>query len=96
MDRKAGKLGERNIENVEEDGDGGEKGYIEMNLGLGVLEEKGDGKAEEVTEQDGSDSDSFLEEKSQQSLKEDAIARLLGKAEEKTNRKVHIEDVDSG
>ena len=36
-ERQAGKLGERDIEAL---GDG-EGGYIEMNLGLGVLEEKG-------------------------------------------------------
>lgn len=37
-ERKEGRLEERNIENLR-DGDG-EGGYIEMDLGLGVLEEK--------------------------------------------------------
>ena len=56
-DRAAGTLGQRDIENVDtkEDGEGGDEGgdgdgegggYIEMNLGLGVLEEQRDGMAE--------------------------------------------------
>ena len=81
---------------MEEHWDADGKGYIEMDLGLGVLEEKGSRKAEEDMERDDSNSESILKNKSQQDLKEDAIARLLGKAERKTNRKVHIEDVDSG
>ncbi|KAL6721755.1 hypothetical protein ACLMJK_000860 [Lecanora helva] len=83
-----GRLGEQDIENVE--GEGGEKGYIEMDLGLGVLEEKGEGRDEES----GRYGD--VEGKSKQAMKEDAIARLLHAPEGKKKSKVKIEEVDSG
>lgn len=58
-ERREGRLGERDIENLGElDGEGGRgAGYIEMNLGLGVLEEVKKEKAEvKKEEEEGIDS----------------------------------------
>ena len=52
-EREAGTLEQRNIENVEDEE---EKGYIEMDLGLGVLEEKG------AKSEDGYDTTSSLDD----------------------------------
>lgn len=58
-ERQAGRLGERDIEALGE-GDGG---YIEMDLGLGVLEEKGAryGSESESESESGSESESESE-----------------------------------
>ena len=55
VERREGRLGERDIEVLGE----GSKGYVEMELGLGVLEEKkeGEGEAEEGEKGEGSDAD---------------------------------------
>lgn len=57
MKRHEGRLGERNIENVDEDKEedtaAGGKAYIQMDLGLGVLEER-----REDEETDGSEGSS--------------------------------------
>jgi len=59
VERWEGRLGERNIENVtEEDVEAGGKGYIEMALGLGVLEERRREEAGSEVEEGGSESDS--------------------------------------
>lgn len=56
-ERQAGRLGERDIEALGE-GDGG---YIEMDLGLGVLEEKGARGESESQSESGSESESESE-----------------------------------
>jgi len=56
-ERQAGRLGERDIEAVGE----AEGGYIEMDLGLGVLEEKGARGESESQSESGSESESESE-----------------------------------
>ena len=69
------------------------EGYIEMDLGLGVLEEKRRRGSVEDGREDGDDS--AVEEGSRGGLqKKDAVARLLEKSERKKGR-VKIE-VDGG
>ena len=99
----AGRLGERNIEHLEDD-DGGEKGYIEMNLGLGVLEEKrGEDSDSDSDDDDESDSSgSSGDEEESKTAHEtfvhgahaDPIARLFRGSEEKGRAKVKIEEVE--
>jgi len=52
-ERQAGKLGERDIETLGEE----ERGYIQMDLGLGVLEEKGGEGGSESGSGSGSESE---------------------------------------
>ncbi len=70
-----GKLADRDIENVGEDQDG----YIEMNLGLGVLEEKGkEGLAIEAEAKPEDEA-----EESSQGEERDVLGKLMGKRREK-------------
>ena len=87
-ERRRGELDERDIENVDEDG------YIEMNLGLGVLEEKDEdailsssGEAMSDDEAEGDDGVG-----SQQS--EDVLRKLMGSSRGK-GRKPGIQEVAS-
>ncbi|KAI9878623.1 MAG: hypothetical protein M1830_000390 [Pleopsidium flavum] len=94
IEREAGTLQDRNIEDVDEEG------YIEMDLGLGVLEE---------TKLDGSESDSSSDSESGGEGKDDdndgerqavlggrgAEGDVLGKLLGRKNRKVGIQVVDS-
>lgn len=68
-----GRLADRDIENVGEDQDG----YIEMDLGLGVLEEKGKENLAIEVEAEGED------EESSQGEERDVLGRLMGKRREK-------------
>lgn len=82
---------ERNIENVEENEEGGGKGYIEMDLGLGVLEEKGSRKYGEEMDEDSGEGSSVRERP--QRAKVHAIGKLLGKPERKRKEKDKIEEI---
>ncbi len=80
FEKAEGRLGERDIENVEEEGEG----YVEMELGLGVLEEREDG--EEGGE--GKQADEGREG--------DVMGRLMGKKARRQGRgkkKVRIEEI---
>ena len=69
VEREEGRLEARNLEAVDEE-EGGQ--YIEMNLGLGVLEEKGARSESEKSEQsEGGDEASAGEEV-------DVLGRLMG------------------
>jgi hypothetical protein len=72
-ERVEGRLADRDIENVGEDQDG----YIEMDLGLGVLEEKGKENLAIEVEAEGED------EESSQGEERDVLGRLMGKRREK-------------
>ncbi|KAF2398672.1 hypothetical protein EJ06DRAFT_88179 [Trichodelitschia bisporula] len=79
--REEGKLDERVIENVDE----GDQ-YIELNLGLGVLEEKDPNK-------ESSDSESEEEEDDDKPKEKDVMGKLLGKkAERKPGQIQEVED----
>ena len=74
VERAQGKLADRNIANVRED----QEVYIEMDLGLGVLEEK--------TKEEGSTIEARAEgdgEESSQGGEKDVLGRLMGKRREK-------------
>ena len=95
LERAEGTLGERDIENVEEEEEeegGGE--YIEMDLGLGVLEERRNGVEEESEESesevDAGDGHEGGDEK------EDVMGKLLGSQSRKGKRKIKIEDLSRG
>lgn len=81
------------MENVGDESEA--RGYVEMDLGLGVLEEKGKGDAEEYEE----DADESGEEKDDGELvgKGDVLEDMMGKRKRgKTQkRKVRIEEVRS-
>ena len=93
LERAEGTLGERDIENVKEEDEGG-KEYIEMDLGLGVLEERRNGVKEESEESesevDVGDGDEHGDEK------EDVMGKLLGSQSSKGKRKIKIEDLSRG
>ncbi len=72
-ERVEGRLADRDIENVGKDQDG----YIEMDLGLGVLEEKGKENLAIEVEAEGED------EESSQGEERDVLGRLMGKRREK-------------
>ncbi len=72
-ERVEGRLADRDIENVGEDQDG----YIEMDLGLGVLEEKGKENLAIEVKAEGED------EESSQGEERDVLGRLMGKRREK-------------
>ena len=78
-------MGERDIENVEEEGER----YIEMELGLGVLEEKeGGNDGEEEVEVEGKQTGEGGEG--------DVMGRLMGKKGKRQGRgkrKVRIEEI---
>ena len=82
-------MGERDIEILDDEGEEGEgaKGYIEMELGLGVLEERGVGGENGESESDGEDDDRAI------NTAEISIGRLLHLRKTK-RRKVRIEEVD--
>ena len=74
QERAEGKIGQRNIENLGED----QEGYIEMDLGLGVLEEKNAPEGVRIVDKaEGED------EASSQGDERDVLGRLLGKKREK-------------
>ena len=77
QERAEGKLVHRNIEDIGED----QEGYIEMDLGLGVLEEK---KAHEgvCIEDEAPGIDEEGDEEDSQGER-DVLGRLLGKRREK-------------
>ena len=72
-ERVEGRLADRDIENVGENQDG----YIEMNLGLGVLEDKGKENLAIEAAAEGED------EESSQGEERDVLGRLMGKRREK-------------
>ncbi|KAL2048299.1 hypothetical protein N7G274_000210 [Stereocaulon virgatum] len=83
VERAEGRLGERDIENLdEEEGEEG-RGYIEMNLGLGVLEERGEG-----SESDGSQVDKANNKDGGRDGVESAVGRLMRSRRTKGKRKV--------
>ena len=91
-ERQEGRLERWNIENVGEESE--ERGYIEMDLGLGVLEEKAkssggepqDEKHETEGEKDGGAGE----------WEGDVLGNMMGKRRGKTQeRKVGIEEVRS-
>lgn len=93
IERDEGRLEERNIENVREGGQGGR--YIEMNLGLGVLEEKtGDGAQEQ---EDNEDDSVEVKERGERLGEGDVLGDMMGKKRnrEKRRRAVGIEEVKS-
>lgn len=94
-ERKEGRLGRRDIENV---GDGErEGGYVEMDLGLGVLEEKKEG-GNEGYEGDGNESErSRVEEVGERVEREDVLGKMMGRKRSwgKGKGKVGIEEVRS-
>ena len=74
QERVEGKIGQRNIENLGAD----QEGYIEMDLGLGVLEEKNAPEGVRIVDKaEGED------EASSQGDERDVLGRLLGKKREK-------------
>jgi hypothetical protein len=77
-ERAAGTLDERNIEVYDEDGQ-----HIEMNLGLGVLEEK-------VESQDSDDEDMSDEDDEQR----DIMRKLMGAGQSQAG--IHIQEVGEG
>ncbi|KAK0507676.1 hypothetical protein JMJ35_009565 [Cladonia borealis] len=82
IEKAEGRLGERDIEKVEEEGER----YIEMELGLGVLEEKGDGEGEERGEGEEKEGEG----------EGDVLGKLMGKKEKRKGRgkrKIRIEEV---
>ena len=86
---KEGKLGERSIENV---GEGNE--HIEMNLGLGVLEEKGDSSDNEEEDSDDSSerstSDSSDESSDEASVIEISAQKFKENAGNRLQKKITI------
>ncbi|MCJ1375725.1 hypothetical protein MMC20_006962 [Loxospora ochrophaea] len=75
IERERGTLGERDIENVGEEGRGG---YIEMDLGLGVLEDKGTETSEESDDESESENE-VLEGDEQKIIREkNVLGRLMG------------------
>ena len=70
MERKEGRLEERNLETISEEA--GQ--YIEMDLGLGVLEEKGDGSESEESEETESREDGDMHDAEDV----DVLGRLMG------------------
>lgn len=88
----AGKLEERNIEDVR-DWERKGRGYIEMDLGLGVLEARNE-EGEESSEESSQEA-SAANEDAWSSTKVDGMAKLLGDQERKGKRKVGIEEISS-
>ena len=81
-EKAEGRLGERDIEKVEEEG----KGYIEMELGLGVLEQRGEREEGEEDKQANEGGEG------------DVLGKLMGKKGKRKDRgrgkrKVGIEEV---
>ncbi|MCJ1453165.1 hypothetical protein MMC28_003511 [Mycoblastus sanguinarius] len=99
VEKKEGRLEERDIENVDGSGEEG-KGYIEMNLGLGVLEEKKeDGDVEEKSgdeSRSGRESEESSGEENAKGVEKDVLGRLMGrksKGKEKENPKALVEEL---
>lgn len=99
VERAAGRLGERNIETVDDDE------YIEMNLGLGVLEEKGLDRNGTGSDSDdgGLGGENFTEEEGnadgggKQGLREaQAETDVFGKLLRRKISKVKIQVIDAG
>jgi len=91
-ERAAGTLERRNIEKVEDE----EGQHIEMNLGLGVLEEKDpDQESDDDNQSDGTFSDSENNGTVGRDQEEDVLSKLMG--HKKSRRKpIHIEEVSNG
>ena len=97
--RSEGRIWEKdieNLENVESDensendeikGEKRAKSYIEMNLGLGVLEEKRD-------DDDGESSGDESQEDEGEDAERDVLGTLMGKRDQVTKQKVGIEQVE--
>lgn len=97
-ERKDGKLGERNIENIGDTEGGGQEGeYIEMNLGLGVLEQR----EEEVEnsgsgERDDESGDEREKRESDEPEERDLMGRLLNRNRvAKPNSKALVKEVEA-
>ncbi len=88
--REEGRLGERDIENIDNEEEGEGKGYIEMNLGLGLLEEK-----RKEHEEEGSTGSKSEEDQSEDGER-DVLGRLMGRQKEKRTDKVDIQELGSG
>lgn len=80
-ERKEGRLDERNIENIGDVEGGGQEGeYIEMNLGLGVLEQREEEfKNSRSEERDDESGDEQEERESDESEGRDLMGRLLNR-----------------
>lgn len=80
MEKAEGRLGERDIEKVEEEGER----YIEMELGLGVLEQREEAVEEEESKQ------------ADEGREGDVLGKLMGKkgrGKGRGKRKVRIEEL---
>ncbi|KAK8189348.1 hypothetical protein HDK77DRAFT_271593 [Phyllosticta capitalensis] len=83
-DREAGRLGDKSLEQVDENGQ-----YIEMNLGLGVLEEKDPNKMND-SDDESDDGDDESEDKmdtgakSAENKEQDVLGKLMGKKKNKS------------
>lgn len=98
-EKREGRLDERNIENIsEKDGDEGGRGYIQMDLGLGVLEEKGKREDEATNESESQSSSEGSSEGDDAATdgKENVVANLMGAKAATGRRKVKIEEVGGG
>ncbi|OCK80443.1 hypothetical protein K432DRAFT_43616 [Lepidopterella palustris CBS 459.81] len=87
MERLDGRLKERDLEAVDEDAGG----YIEMDLGLGVLEEKDPDAPDSRSESDSS-SDENVDDGEPGTKEKDILSKLLGRV--KTNDEVGIQVVE--
>ena len=83
-DRATGQLDKRNIENLSDSSNDG-KGYIEMNLGLGVLEEKKSLGSEDLSD-DTSNASSIKQ--SYTPAKKDPIQKLLNKYDRQAGKAI--------
>lgn len=103
IERREGWLGNRDIEKLDEDEGGHEDGingengkpYIEMNLGLGVLEERretvSESEEEPSTSREGDEKD---DEEEKEEVESGILETLLGKKQRSKGReKVNIQDV---
>ncbi len=85
QERAEGKLAQRDIENLGQTG--GEGGYIEMNLGLGVLEEKKGGREDMAAEGEEGEEDEGGESTQGEG---DVLGRLMGKRRERERPGIEV------
>ncbi|CAD6567356.1 MAG: hypothetical protein ASARMPREDX12_000224 [Alectoria sarmentosa] len=97
-ERKEGRLDERNIENISDAEAGGQEGeYIEMDLGLGVLEQRGEEIEKSGSEERENESDDERKEgECDEPEERDFLGRLLNKnGEVKPISKTLVKEVES-
>lgn len=98
VERAAGTLPERDLERVDEEG--GEGGYIEMNLGLGVLEERDPDAESSSSESEGSDEEEDMVATSGDQRggrvrrEKDVLGRLMG--QKRGGAGVQIQELGDG